>query len=249
MPNVRTRAWSALVGGAVGGLLWQAALFLHVDLQSGVAQYNALYAGFAAFPIFLVWLYVSWQAVLLGAALAATHQHQKRVRYAMRTGRLDPEARELLAVAIAVEVAARFTAGAAPPDEEDLARGLGVPPAAVEEALAPLTGGGLLVRVLCGRGFAFTPSRDLNTIQLWDIHRAVRCRPGDEDIKGAVRQALAPAVRDALDAAERSSRQAEREVTLQQLAERSTPHLDGSPVPGRETRPEVLDAKQPEVPA
>ena len=55
-------------------------MIVHVNLQVGVARYNALYAGFGAFPIFLVWVYVSWVTVLFGAELASSHQNEQMVR-------------------------------------------------------------------------------------------------------------------------------------------------------------------------
>ncbi|TAJ19155.1 MAG: YihY/virulence factor BrkB family protein, partial [Planctomycetota bacterium] len=63
MPNTHNRLWPALMGGLVGGTAWQLAQVLHVNFQVGLAKYNALYSGFAAIPIFLIWLYVSWVTV------------------------------------------------------------------------------------------------------------------------------------------------------------------------------------------
>ena len=66
----------------------------------GVASYNALYSGFGAIPIFLVWLYISWMIVLLGAQLAASHQYEQHLRQAMRARHVDQELRETLAIAV-----------------------------------------------------------------------------------------------------------------------------------------------------
>ena len=68
----------------MGGLLWQAALVLQVKAQVGVANYNKLYSGFGAIPIFLVWIYMSWLIVLIGAELAASHQYEQNMRQAER---------------------------------------------------------------------------------------------------------------------------------------------------------------------
>ena len=56
MPNTRTRITSALVGGVVGGSFWQLFQWAHLELQLGVANYNAIYSTFAALPIFLFWV-------------------------------------------------------------------------------------------------------------------------------------------------------------------------------------------------
>lgn len=70
-PNTRVRWRAALLGGAVGASLGYLALQLQVYAQVGVARYNLLYSGFAALPLLLLWVHVTWIAVLLGAELAA----------------------------------------------------------------------------------------------------------------------------------------------------------------------------------
>ena len=44
LPNVRVRPLSALLGAALAAVGWQVSLVLHVQLQMGVAKYNALYS-------------------------------------------------------------------------------------------------------------------------------------------------------------------------------------------------------------
>jgi membrane protein len=244
MPNTRVRVTSAVIGGLVGGCLWQLALFLYVDLQSGVAQYNALYAGFAALPIFLVWLYASWMTVLVGGLVAATHQHERNVRYAMRTGSLDESAKELLAVAIAVEVGSGFRVGAPAPTDESLAQTLSAPTPAVEEAVLPLIRGGVLTRVVSGGEQGYAPARDLEAIQLHDIRRAVRCDPGQGDIRRAVERSLSPEVKGVLEEAQRSWMEAEQRISLRELADLARRHHRPAPPP-EDRRLDLFDAKQP----
>ena len=69
MPNISIQPRAAAYGGVVGGSLWLLVHQAHVSLQVGVANYNALYAGFSAFPIFMIWVYASWVSLLLGAVL------------------------------------------------------------------------------------------------------------------------------------------------------------------------------------
>ncbi|MEC7987748.1 MAG: YhjD/YihY/BrkB family envelope integrity protein [Myxococcota bacterium] len=83
IPNVKVNASAAASGGLVGSLLWLLFHYSHVGMQMGVASYNALYAGFSAFPIFMLWIFFSWVAVLVGASFAAAAQtrqeHQERI--------------------------------------------------------------------------------------------------------------------------------------------------------------------------
>lgn len=72
VPNTRVPLRHALAGGCLTTLLFEAAkaLFaLYVTLFPG---YQLIYGAFAAVPLFLLWIYVSWLIVLLGAVLVST---------------------------------------------------------------------------------------------------------------------------------------------------------------------------------
>jgi len=72
LPNTRvaTRdaAWAGLLA-ALGFLLLQKGFELYL---SNFPTYTAVYGTFATLPMFLLWLYLSWAVVLLGALVAAT---------------------------------------------------------------------------------------------------------------------------------------------------------------------------------
>ncbi|HRN59257.1 MAG TPA: YhjD/YihY/BrkB family envelope integrity protein, partial [Chiayiivirga sp.] len=60
-----------LIAGALATLLFELAKW-GFALYLTRANYQALYGAIAVVPIFLIWLYVSWVVVLLGASLAAS---------------------------------------------------------------------------------------------------------------------------------------------------------------------------------
>jgi membrane protein len=72
VPNTRVAPRDALWAGfiaAFGFLLMQKAFGFYL---SHFPSYTLVYGAFATVPIFLVWLYLSWAVVLLGALVAAT---------------------------------------------------------------------------------------------------------------------------------------------------------------------------------
>jgi len=75
MPNTKIRFASAIFAGIVAGTLYQVFQLAYLSFQIGVAKYNAIYGSFAALPLFLVWLQLSWMIVLFGAELSFAHQH------------------------------------------------------------------------------------------------------------------------------------------------------------------------------
>src|SRR5204862_5394804 len=124
--------------------------------------------------IFLVWLYVSWTIVLIGAQLAASHQYESRLRQAVRSRHVDQELREALAVAVAATVSERFVEGRPPATSTALAAALEVPAPPVEQVLDALVRAGVLVRVAQRDEPGYDPGRDLDAVRLVDVEDAVR---------------------------------------------------------------------------
>jgi len=89
LPGARVRRRSAMIGALVGGFGWYGLQILHVSFQIGVARQNALYSGFGAFPIFLLWLHLSWVCVLLGAQVASANQNAPTLRQLARANLSD----------------------------------------------------------------------------------------------------------------------------------------------------------------
>jgi membrane protein len=146
MPNTKVRAPSALLGAVVGAVLWWCVLVAHVRFQVGVARFNALYASFGAIPIFLVWVYVSWLTVLVGAQVAATHQHERMFAQRIRAEGSEQVLRETVCLAVMIEVSRAFMDGRAPPRLTVLADRLSVPLPLLQEVVARLRERGLVLQ-------------------------------------------------------------------------------------------------------
>ena len=71
VPNRRVRWRDAAAGALAGALLFEAARNGFAAYVQGIANYRAVYGALAAIPIFLIWIYLSWVIVLLGATLTA----------------------------------------------------------------------------------------------------------------------------------------------------------------------------------
>lgn len=170
-PSIKVRFGSALFGGLVGGLLWQALQIIHVHFQVGVAKYSAIYSGFAAVPIFLLWLYMSWMAVLLGAHLAWAHQCEPEVR-AIRRAAGAAEDRESLAVRIVVAIADGASRGARVQTPATLAHALGVSRPVMEDLVAALSRRGLIRRDPATHGL--TTTREPGETSIVEVLDAVR---------------------------------------------------------------------------
>jgi membrane protein len=170
VPNTRVRAGAALLAGLTAGAAWTAAGSLFAAFIVGSARYEAIYSGFAIAITALIWLYLSWLILLVGAQLSFYLQNPQRLRAGRTQLKLSIAQTERLALAIMHEVGVAFRRGERR-DFGRLAEFLDQPARALEEITARLAQAGLLAQTENG---GFVPGRDIATIALVDILAAVR---------------------------------------------------------------------------
>lgn len=171
VPNTRVRLKAALIGGVVAGLLWAASGALFTRIVAASTQMVAIYAGFAIFLATLIWIYVSWLILLIGAQLSFYVQNPRYLRVGQGHVRLTSALRERLAFTVMLLVARKFVAGEPPWEQRALAEDLQIPGSALATVIRSLERAGLLTLT---EDEELIPARDLESIQLCDVLHAVR---------------------------------------------------------------------------
>lgn len=182
MPNAHTRVLSAIVGALIGGTLWWLTLLLHVRFQVGIARYSAIYSSFAAIPIFLIWINISWVTVLFGAEVCFAHQSEPSYLRVAAARPRDHAFKELLGLRAMSRIGERFLEGGKPCTAQELAGLLAVPPRPLEEVLSVLVARGLLAAAPAGKEEAFLPARDLDAITVKAVIDALKGTSGPVDV-------------------------------------------------------------------
>jgi len=177
-PNTRVPPLSALVGALVAALLLQGLQILYLTLQIGVQRYNHIYGSFAALPIFLLWLYLSWLVVLLGAEISYAHANQGDWEYGGLAFDPSPAYREQVALGIMAVVGRAFANGDAPPVCQTLSNALAAPTRVIRNVTDRLVTTGLLAEIQ-SEETVYQPGAALERITLGRILNAIN-HDGDE---------------------------------------------------------------------
>lgn len=71
VPNCKVSRWHALLGGVFAALGFVALQRLFSFYVANYSMYSMLYGAFSAIPIFLIWLFLSWGIILIGALIVS----------------------------------------------------------------------------------------------------------------------------------------------------------------------------------
>jgi membrane protein len=124
IPSGRVNTRSALLGAAIGSVLWEIARRIFFLWVTYVIRLSLVYGSLAAVPIFLIWLYVGWAIVLAALEISYVHQHGFKGWSGKRRQEMSPAEAVLFGLEIYLKIASRFLAGQSPPSHEDLSREL-----------------------------------------------------------------------------------------------------------------------------
>jgi len=144
IPNTQVRFTSALVGGVTTAILWGIAGEAFAKFVAASARYSAIYSSFAVLVLFLLWLYVGWMIVLIGAQFSFFHQHPTAYLSRLLWEQGTPAFRERLALRLLLVLAKRYLKGARPLNQSELAIALNLPVSLVEEQIEQLAERGLV---------------------------------------------------------------------------------------------------------
>ena len=184
MPNTQVRFSSAIIAGIIAGTIYQLTQGVYISAQVLVSKYNAIYGSFAALPLFLIWLQLSWMIVLLGAEIAYAHEHVGHYSMVTDYKRTSPDFRRRYALHILRLIIQRFRNGDHPLTAAQISKHLKAPLLLVEQLIEQLCQSGLISTVESKKNngpCVYQPARDIHTITIASVLEALDKR-GDKDL-------------------------------------------------------------------
>jgi membrane protein len=185
MPNTRVRVVSALVGATVAGVLWQTLGWGFAAFIVGSTKYAAIYASFAIVIFSMIWLYLNWLIVLIGASIACYHQYPALLATPLREFRLSNRVKEKIALLIAAFIGRNYYTNAPAWSLEALAGRLGVPVMSVETVLMAIQRAGYITETADAPP-QYLPARSFETISVKELLDTLRTAEEDPSLSAEI---------------------------------------------------------------
>lgn len=147
MPNTKVRFKPAFVGGIIAGVMFQIVQWLYIHSQMAMAGYNAIYGSFAAIPLFLLWLQISWYIVMFGAAISNTIQNGLNVEFQNDDIILSHDQKLKLSLWIMHIITSNFEQGKGAVNQNDISKRTGMSLFLCKFLMNRLENAGLITKV------------------------------------------------------------------------------------------------------
>jgi membrane protein len=183
MPNGKVNFKSGVIAGVVAGTIYQLVQWGYVNFQVGVSKFNAIYGSFAALPLFLMWLQISWLVVLFGAEISFAHQNVDTYEFEPDCLDISYSFKRLITLGIMNLLITNFSQCKGPLASEKISHILDIPIRLVRQIMFELKESGLVSEVKTAKykEAAYQPACDINKLTIKTVIDALENK-GASDI-------------------------------------------------------------------
>ncbi len=166
MPNTKVNFKSAFIAGIIAGTIFVFVQWAYIHFQVGVSRYNAIYGSFAALPLFLIWLQISWLIILFGAEISFAVQNVERYEFDPDIQNLSLFSRRVLRLLVAQLIIKKFEKGEEPMTAKEISQELEIPIRLVRDILFVLVESKILSEVVTVqyKEKAYQPAQDIHKL-------------------------------------------------------------------------------------
>ena len=176
MPNTKVQFKAAFISGIITGIAFQIVQYFYFKFQIGVSNYNAIYGSFAAIPLFLVWLQMSWTIILVGAGMAYSIQNVKNFEYELEVTQLSTGLKTKLALLILHSITEQFKKELPPQTSLEISESIDLPHRITKMILTTMTNAGLIHEVKTDdeKTFAYAPAFRIDNMNIEHCIRRIQ---------------------------------------------------------------------------
>lgn len=171
IPYTKVKWTSSLLAGLCAGCAYQILQATYISLQIQVSSAGAIYGSFAAIPLFMTWLYLSWVIFLVGAQIVVIHQERLWDRRFMAPYRTLTLFERRLAYLSCVKAAVDAYERQTPVSVRQIAYFLGLPERLVNELVEELVAAKILLKTAKDdtQTFSIVPAISPENLKMLDV--------------------------------------------------------------------------------
>lgn len=168
MPNTKVKFKSAFIAGIISGTIFVFVQWLYIYFQVGVSKYNAIYGSFAALPLFLIWLQMSWLIVLFGAEVSFAVQNVEKYEFEPDTHNLSAYSWKVITLMVAHLLIKNFAKGEKAMTAAEISKKLEIPIRLVYDIIYKLVDSNIISEISTQheKENAYQPAQDINNISV-----------------------------------------------------------------------------------
>ena len=169
MPNTHVKPICAVVPGILAGIAMQGLQFVYIHSQMFLSSYNAIYGSFAALPLFMLWMQISWTICLFGAELCYTNQNLDYYDYDAQTSEISHRYGLMLYAVLMSRICKRFAEGGRPYTAIELRNETNIPIRFINDLLYRLIEARLVIEITTdekGDTSKFMPAEDIKNLSV-----------------------------------------------------------------------------------
>ena len=166
IPNTKVKFAAALFGGVFSGIFFQIFQYFYINGQIYISKYNSIYGSFAALPLLLLWLQMSWFICLFGVALAFSYQNVHKFSFENESKNISRRYKDFVLLLISTLIIKRFEKGEKPYTADELSEQYKIPTQLTNDALYILEKTGIIVEIPTNKNLtsAYIPAMDIQKI-------------------------------------------------------------------------------------
>jgi len=175
MPNTRVKWKHTIWPSILTGIVFMLVEWVYVHYQIKLSAYNAIYGSFAAIPLFMLWMQISWCICLFGAQLCYANQSLHTYAFERISDELSRRYRDTLILLLMNRICKHFASGLKPYTAHRLAVDTHLPDSLVGILLGELTDMQLLVEMHTKEDNEprYLPAIDINRITVGMVTRRI----------------------------------------------------------------------------
>jgi membrane protein len=168
IPNTKVKFVPALIAGIIAGTMFQLLQWGYVNFQSLLSSYGAIYGTFAALPLFMMWLELSWLIVLLGAEISYAYQNAIHYEQEAEGVHVSLKDKKIFMLMVTKKIIRNFVEGRPAMNASEIALDLAIPVRLVRDVIYVLLSSKIIIETFNQelREVCYQPALDPSVISV-----------------------------------------------------------------------------------